>query len=52
MAGVIEGFRASLLNTGPMRWDLVGMGAITAAVALLVGALYFRRTKRFFADVA
>ena len=52
MAGVIEGFRASLLDTGPMPWDLIGMGSITAAVAFLVGALYFRRTERFFADVA
>ena len=52
MAGVIEGFRASLLNTGPMPWDLIGMGSITATISFLVGALYFRRTERFFADVA
>jgi lipopolysaccharide transport system permease protein len=52
MAGVIEGFRAALLNTGPMPWDLIGMGAITAVISFLVGALYFRRTERFFADVA
>lgn len=52
MAGVIEGFRAALLNTGPMPWDLIGMGSITAAVSFLIGALYFRRTERFFADVA
>lgn len=52
LAGVIEGFRASLLSTGPMPWDLIGMGSITAIVSFLVGALYFRRTERFFADVA
>ena len=52
MAGVIEGFRSSLLNTGPMPWDLIGMGTITATVAFLIGGLYFRRTERFFADVA
>lgn len=52
MAGVIEGFRASLLNTGPMPWDLVGIGTLTAVVSFLMGALYFRRTERFFADVA
>jgi len=52
MAGVIEGFRAALLNTGPMPWDLVGMGAITAVISFLAGAAYFRRTERFFADVA
>ena len=52
MAGVIEGFRAALLNTGPMPWDLIATGSITATVSFLAGALYFRRTERFFADVA
>jgi lipopolysaccharide transport system permease protein len=52
MAGVIEGFRSALLNTGPMPWDLIGMGSITAATSFVAGALYFRRTERFFADVA
>src|SRR5208283_248841 len=49
---VIEGVRASFLHPNPMPWDLIGMGAITATVAFLIGALYFRRTERFFADVA
>jgi lipopolysaccharide transport system permease protein len=35
-----------------MPWDLIGMGSITAVVSFLLGALYFRRTERFFADVA
>jgi lipopolysaccharide transport system permease protein len=52
MAGVIEGFRAALLNTGPMPWDLIGMGSVTAIVSFLIGGFYFRRTERFFADVA
>jgi lipopolysaccharide transport system permease protein len=52
MAGVIAGFRAALLNSGPMPWDLIGMGAISGALCFLVGALYFRRTERIFADVA
>jgi len=52
MAGVIEGFRASLLNTGPMPWDLIGMGTISAVSSFVIGALYFRRTERIFADVA
>ena len=52
IAGVIEGFRAAMLNTGPMPWDLIGMGTITAAISFLIGLLYFRRTERFFADVA
>ena len=52
MAGVIEGFRAALLNTGPMPWDLIGMGAISGTLCFVAGALYFRRTERIFADVA
>jgi lipopolysaccharide transport system permease protein len=52
MAGVIEGFRAALLNTGSMPWDFICMGSITAVVSFLVGGFYFRRTERLFADVA
>jgi lipopolysaccharide transport system permease protein len=52
MAGVIEGFRAALLGTTPMPWDLILMGSFSAIVIALSGALYFRRLERIFADVA
>lgn len=52
MAGVIEGFRSALLGTVPMPWDLIGMGALSAIVLMVSGALYFRRMERIFADVA
>jgi lipopolysaccharide transport system permease protein len=52
MVGIIEGFRTAVLNTGPMPWNLIAMGSITSVVFLLFGALYFRRTERFFADLA
>jgi lipopolysaccharide transport system permease protein len=52
MAGVIEGFRSALLGANPMPWDLIGVGAISAALIALSGALYFRRMERIFADVA
>jgi len=52
MVGVIEGFRVALLNTGPMPWDLIGLGAITAVLSGLLGAVFFRRTERRFADLA
>jgi lipopolysaccharide transport system permease protein len=52
MAGVIEGFRAALLGTRPMPWDLLATGCITSLVIFVCGALYFRRLERFFADVA
>lgn len=52
MAGVIEGFRASLLGSRPMPWDLLAVGSITAVIAVVCGALYFKRMERIFADVA
>jgi lipopolysaccharide transport system permease protein len=52
MAGVVEGFRSALLNSGPMPWDLIAMGSISALMSFFIGAVYFRRTERFFADVA
>lgn len=52
MAGVIEGFRAALLGTTAMPWDLIGIGTLSAFILLLSGAFYFRRTEGVFADVA
>lgn len=52
MAGVIEGFRAALLGTRPMPWDLLGVGTAVAVVLFVTGALYFKRMERVFADVA
>ena len=52
MAGVIEGFRASILGKTAMPWDLIGMGAVSAVLLFVTGAFYFRRMERIFADVA
>jgi len=52
MAGVIEGFRAALLGTTCMPWDLIVPGTLSAVLIFLSGAWYFRRTERVFADVA
>jgi lipopolysaccharide transport system permease protein len=52
MAGVIEGFRSALIGANPMPWDLIVMGALSAVLIVLSGALYFRRLERIFADVA
>jgi len=52
MAGVIEGFRSSLIGTNPMPWDLILMGTLSAFLTAISGALYFRRKERIFADVA
>ena len=52
MAGVIEGFRAALLGTTAMPWDLIGIGTLSAVLIAVSGAFYFRRMERVFADVA
>jgi lipopolysaccharide transport system permease protein len=52
MVGVIEGFRAALLGTREMPWAMISLGAATAGVLLVSGALYFRMKERIFADVA
>ena len=52
MAGVIEGFRASLLGTTAMPWDLILIGALSAAISMITGMYYFKRMERTFADVA
>jgi lipopolysaccharide transport system permease protein len=51
MVGIIEGFRAALLNTNPMPWDMLGMGSITTLVIFVSGTFYFRHRERVFADV-
>jgi lipopolysaccharide transport system permease protein len=52
MVGVIEGFRAALLGTRPMPWDLIAAGSVTAVTSCVIGCLYFRSRERLFADVA
>lgn len=52
MAGVIEGFRAGLLGTHPMPWDLLAVGTISTTVMLLTGLVFFRNKEKIFADVA
>ena len=43
--------RASLLPDRAIDWSHLGISAIVTAVVLAVGALYFRRVERTFADV-
>jgi lipopolysaccharide transport system permease protein len=51
MAGVVEGFRWSLLRTGSLRWPIVLASLGVTLVVLVSGAFYFRRMERHFADV-
>jgi len=51
LAGLIEGFRACLIPNRQMDLTLVGTSAVVTLFVLVVGALYFRKTERTFADI-
>ena len=51
MAGVVEGYRWAMLNTGPFPFDLVAMSTASALVMLIVGLFVFRRIESSFADI-
>ena len=52
MAGVIEGFRAILLQTIKIPWDLITTGTIVSVLLFTTGSFYFRRMEKYFSDVA
>jgi len=51
MAGIVEGFRSCLFPGRPMDLTLVGVSALVTLLVLVVGAVYFRKTERTFADI-
>lgn len=51
MAGVVEGFRWAVLDTGSAPLDLMAISAVSAAVLLVAGLAYFDRVERAFADL-
>jgi lipopolysaccharide transport system permease protein len=51
MAGVVEGFRWSLLGVGTRPGALILTSTLVMLLLLFSGAFYFRRMERTFADV-
>jgi lipopolysaccharide transport system permease protein len=51
MAGVVEGFRWSVLGGARPDELSVGLSTLSAAILLVGGVLYFRRMERQFADI-
>jgi lipopolysaccharide transport system permease protein len=51
MTGVIEGFRSALLGTVAFPTQILMVSAAVSVIVFIFGALYFKRTERFFADV-
>lgn len=52
MVGVIEGFRSIFLATQPFPWIWFVESLITSSLLFIIGALYFSRMEKNFADVA
>lgn len=50
MAGIISGFRSSVLGA-PFLWDVIAVSFAVTVVIFLAGAMYFRRVERRFADI-
>ena len=50
MAGIISGFRSAMLGE-PFYWDALGISFLVSLILFVVGAFYFRRIERRFADI-
>jgi len=51
LTGIIESCRASLLPTHHVDWGLFGISVVVTLILFVLGAVYFHRTQRAFADV-
>ena len=51
MTGVIEGFRSALLGTTAFPTQIILVSTLTSIIIFIAGALYFKQTERYFADV-
>src|SRR3972149_4348611 len=51
MAGVIEGFRSALLGTVAFPTQMLLISTVVSLSLFIIGALYFRQTERYFADI-
>jgi len=51
MVGIIQGFRSALLGTVEFPTVMLLISAAVSIIAFILGALYFKHTERYFADV-
>jgi lipopolysaccharide transport system permease protein len=52
MTGVIKAARAALLGNAPINWLLLGISGVACFVLLILGIVVFKKTERYFADIA
>ncbi len=51
MVGIIEGFHSALIGTVTFPTQLILVSVGVSIILFIVGAFYFKRTERFFADI-
>jgi lipopolysaccharide transport system permease protein len=51
LAGIIDGFRSCVLSAKGFDLPLLGISLATTLIVFITGAVYFRRTERWFADI-
>jgi lipopolysaccharide transport system permease protein len=51
LTSVMEAFRACLFPNRQMDWNLMAASSATSVAFFLVGALYFKKAERTFADI-
>ena len=52
ISGVITLARSALLGNSPIDWPLLGISLLMSIVYFFCGLYYFRKTERYFADIA
>jgi lipopolysaccharide transport system permease protein len=52
MTGIVDGFRWSLFGSGSVRLSEIVVSIFSAVLLVAIGAVYFARTERTFADLA
>lgn len=51
MTGVVDSLRSTLVTGSVSHPEFLLLSAISAAISLIAGLVYFRRTERYFADI-
>ena len=51
LGGIIEAFRASLLPTRQIDWQLLGISTVATGFIFVLGMMCFRKAERTFSDI-
>ena len=51
LTGIIDSYRAAIIPSQPVEWNLLVLSIVVTAVILVVGTMYFNKVERTLADV-